>query len=122
MRNTSKNISIIDKGEKFKGTIACKGRLVINGEVQGTLTGETVIVSEDGVVFADTQVNSLTLGGKFEGEMKASEQLIILSTGSCTGKVYCKTLVIEPGGVLNAEVISYALQDEIALGQPKLEI
>jgi cytoskeletal protein CcmA (bactofilin family) len=122
MRNSSKNISIIDKGEEFSGTIACKGRLVINGKLKAeNLTGETVIVSEDGVLLAKTaDVNSLTLGGRFEGIVKASEQLVILSTGRCSGKVYCKTLVIEPGGILNADVISYALQDEFSAGQKQL--
>ena len=33
-----------------------------------------------------------------------SEELIILSTGNCAGKVVCKNLVVEAGGILNAEV------------------
>jgi len=34
----------------------------------------------------------------------ASKELIILSTGTCAGKVECKDLIVENGGVLNAEV------------------
>ena len=33
-----------------------------------------------------------------------SEELIILSTGNCAGKVVCKNLVVEAGGILNANV------------------
>jgi len=30
--------------------------------------------------------------------------LIILATGTCSGKVECKDLIVENGGILNAEV------------------
>mmetsp|Transcript_27598 Transcript_27598/g.12846 ORF Transcript_27598/g.12846 Transcript_27598/m.12846 type:complete len:84 (+) Transcript_27598:350-601(+) len=46
----------------------------------------------------------MTIGGSFQGEVIASKELIILSTGVCVGKVECKDFVVENGGVLNAEV------------------
>jgi len=104
MRNKLDNISIIDEGLSVDGTVSVKGKLVIKGTVEGSLVGETVIVAEGGVVCAESKVVSITLGGRFEGELNASKELIILSTGSCTGKVVCKDLVVEAGGILNAEV------------------
>ncbi len=110
MWNKSENISIIDKGLTAEGTISCKGRLIIKGIIKGTLVGETVIIAKEGAVYADTKVVSMTIGGKFEGEVKASE-LIILSTGNCAGKVVCKKFVVEAGGILNAEIISITDHD-----------
>ncbi len=104
MKQSLKNISIIDKGDMYDGTLACKGRLVVNGNVKGCLEGDNVVVSQDGVVQADTRVNNMTLGGTFEGEIRAAQELIILSTGNCSGKVFCKSLVMEAGGILNASV------------------
>jgi cytoskeletal protein CcmA (bactofilin family) len=46
----------------------------------------------------------MTIGGTFEGEVRALKKLILLSTGKCTGKIVCKELVIETGGILNAHV------------------
>jgi len=63
-----------------------------------------VVIAEEGAVYADTKVASMTIGGKFEGEISASKELVILSTGSCSGKVICKDLTVERGGVLNASV------------------
>jgi len=100
----SKNLSIVDDGQTIEGTVSCKGRLVIKGCVKGTITGETVIIAKEGTAYADTKADSLTIGGTFEGEINASEELIILSTGNCAGKVVCKNLVVEAGGILNAEV------------------
>ena len=111
MLNKSDNISIIDEGLTVDGTISAKGKLVIKGAVKGSLVGETVIVAEGGVVCADTKVASITMGGKFEGDLNASKELIILSTGSCDGRVVCKNLVVEPGGILNAEVNCISKQE-----------
>ncbi len=104
MKNNSQNLSIIDKGLKIDGTISSEGNLVIRGSVKGSLSGKKIVIAEEGSVFADTDVVSLTIGGIFEGEVRASEELIILSTGSCAGSVICKNLVVENGGLLNASV------------------
>ena len=53
----------------------------------------------------------MTIGGTFEGEIRASKELIILSTGNCSGKVVCKDFVVEAGGVLNAQVNCITSQD-----------
>jgi cytoskeletal protein CcmA (bactofilin family) len=111
MKNKSKDFSIIDKELTVDGTISSKGKLVIKGIVKGTLIGENVIIAEEGKVFADTKASSMTIGGTFEGEIRASTELIILSTGNCSGKVVCKDFVVEAGGVLNAQVNCITSQD-----------
>jgi cytoskeletal protein CcmA (bactofilin family) len=99
-----KDFSIIDKGLTVDGTVSCKGKLVVKGTVKGILEGETVIIAKEGAAYSDTKVGSLTIGGKFEGNLQVSNELILLSTGHCSGKVICKDLVVEAGGILNAEV------------------
>ena len=111
MGNKTNSFSIIDKELTVDGKLSTKGRLIIRGQVKGTLVADTVIVAEKGSVYADTEVSSMTIGGTFEGEIRASDELIILPTGHCTGKVSCKDLVVEPGGILNAEVACVAMHD-----------
>lgn len=112
MVKNKENFSILDEGLMVEGTISCKGKMVIKGTVKGTLTGETVVIGEKGAVYADMKAGSVTVGGIFEGKIRALEELMILSTGNCEGKVICKDLVIEPGGVLNAEVSSLSVQQQ----------
>jgi cytoskeletal protein CcmA (bactofilin family) len=102
--NKGKDFSIIDTGLTVDGTVSCKGKLVIKGTVKGVLEGETVIIAKEGAAYSDTKVSSITIGGKFEGNLRASDELVLLSTGNCSGKVVCKDLVVEAGGLLNAEV------------------
>ena len=111
MKTKSKGFSIIDKELIVDGTVSTKGRLIIKGTVKGTLLGEVVIIAKEGMVCADTNVASMTIGGTFKGEIRASDELIILSTGNCSGKVVCKDFVVEAGGILNAEVTCIANQD-----------
>ena len=104
-KKTSKNLSIIDKELKIEGSISSSGKLIIKGQVTGTIEGDVVIIAEDGQVNSSaTKVSSITIGGNFQGEVTASKELIILATGTCAGKVECKDLIVENGGILNAEV------------------
>lgn len=98
------DISIIDTGLKIKGAFSYKGSLIINGMVEGTITGENLIIAEGGVVFANVNVHSASVGGKFEGELTALNEVLILPTGICSGKFSCKSLVVEAGGLINGDV------------------
>ncbi len=98
------NLSIIDRELTIDGSIVSRGKLIIKGSLRGAIDAETVIIAEGGAVRSDARVVSMTIGGSFEGDVHASGELIILSTGSCSGKVECNDLIVENGGILNAEV------------------
>jgi len=105
MGKKAENISIVDQGLTVDGNITCTGKLIIKGVVKGTLEGETVIIAEEGAMCAEARAKSVTIGGSFEGVINAEKELIVLSTGNCSGRVVCHDLVVEAGGVLNAEVV-----------------
>lgn len=104
MKDKGNKFSIIDKGMTLDGALVGKGNLVVNGSVKGTLTGESVVISEEGHIVADTKVETMTVGGSFEGRVETSGQLVILSTGRCSGEIVCGDLVVEAGGRLDAQV------------------
>lgn len=104
MKDNTKKFSIIDKGMTVDGSVVGKGNLVVKGAVKGTLTGDSVVISEEGQVNADAKVQSITVGGHFEGRMEITGQLLILATGRCSGEITCGDLVVEAGGLLNAKV------------------
>jgi len=113
MKDKTNAISIIDKGLTINGSISSKGKLIIRGTVKGTIVGETVVIAEEGSVYADITVLRMTIGGRYEGALQASEELVILQTGNCSGKVVCKDLAIEAGGRLNGDVTRIA-EDKIS--------
>ncbi|MCP4745512.1 MAG: polymer-forming cytoskeletal protein [Desulfobacteraceae bacterium] len=105
MKDDSKKISIIDEGFTVDGTVTGKGRVIVKGTVKGTLTGDNVIIAKKGAVYAQAKVNKMTIGGLFDGEVEVDKSLTLLSTGNCSGKILCKELIVESGGILNATVI-----------------
>jgi cytoskeletal protein CcmA (bactofilin family) len=105
VKDDFKKLSIIDKGFTVDGTVTGKGRLVIKGIVKGMVTGDNVVIAEEGAVYADARANEVTIGGIFDGQVEAQKALVILSTGKCSGQVTCQDLVVEAGGVLNATVV-----------------
>jgi len=104
VKSDQKKFSIIDEGFTVEGMVVGKGRLVIKGTVKGSVNGENVVIAEEGSVYAEAKANSMTIGGLFDGQIEVDKELIILSTGKCSGKVTCNDLVVEAGGSLNAEV------------------
>ena len=111
MKNISEDLSIIDKELTIDGTVSTSGRLIVKGILKGTVIGQNVVIAEEGSVYANAKVASITIGGTFEGEIRALKKLILLSTGKCTGKVVCRDLVVETGGILNAQVTSLSGKD-----------
>jgi cytoskeletal protein CcmA (bactofilin family) len=98
------SLSIIDDGIAVDGSIEFTGELLIRGRLIGKVAGDTVTIAEEGRVKADMQIKRMTVGGLFEGEVQAAEELVILPNGRCQGKVICKNLVVQEGGILNADV------------------
>jgi cytoskeletal protein CcmA (bactofilin family) len=111
VKNISEDFSIIDKELTIDGTVSTTGRLIVKGILKGTVIGKNVVITEEGSVYANAKVASMTIGGTFEGEIRALKKLILLSTGKCTGKVVCKDLVIETGAILNAQVTCLSGED-----------
>jgi cytoskeletal protein CcmA (bactofilin family) len=98
------SLSIIDDGIVVEGSVEFTGELLIRGRLNGKVSGDTVTIAEEGRVKADMRIKRMTVGGRFEGEVQAAEELVILPNGQCQGKVICKSLVVQEGGLLNADV------------------
>ena len=111
MKNISEDLSIIDKELTIDGTVSTSGRLIVKGILKGTVIGQNVVIAEEGSVYANAKVATMTIGGTFEGEIRALKKLILLSTGKCTGKVVCKDLVVEIGAIFNAQVTYLSGED-----------
>lgn len=106
MKDNTIGFSVIDSDMDVEGSLSCDGQLVIRGSIKGSVKAESVVISDSGAVAADIKVKNMVIGGKFEGDISAAEEVTILRTGSCSGKIECRNIVIESGGILNAEVNS----------------
>lgn len=99
-----KELSIIEKDLFVEGNVTSKGRMIIRGVVKGVLHAEEAVIASGGALYGEVEALKLTVAGLFEGEMKKVEELLVLSTGKCIGKIVCDSLTVERGGTLNADI------------------
>jgi cytoskeletal protein CcmA (bactofilin family) len=104
LQHPQKKLSIVEKGLTIEGSVSFKGQLIINGTVKGTLAGDHIVITEEGVVEAETRASFITIGGIFRGRLTVSGKVVLLSAGVCSGIVECQEMELEPGGVLNGEI------------------
>jgi cytoskeletal protein CcmA (bactofilin family) len=74
------------------------------GTVKGSLVGEHILITEEGVVAAETRATFITIAGTFKGRLTVAGPVHILSTGNCSGIIECQDLQMEAGGVLNGQI------------------
>lgn len=107
-----KELSIIETDLFVEGTVTSKGRMIIRGVVKGSLCAEEAVIAKGGALFGEVEASRLTVAGLFEGEMKRVEELLVLSTGKCFGKIVCDNLTVERGGSLNADIACLTGEDD----------
>ncbi|MDM8536913.1 polymer-forming cytoskeletal protein [Desulfobacterales bacterium HSG17] len=104
MLRSKQELSILDHGLTFEGTLKCSGKLIIKGEIKGKIEAEELIVAKGGCVIGEVRAKRLTIGGEFSGEAMSASTTMILDTGNLSGRIRCRGLLMEKGGILNAEV------------------
>ena len=103
-----KNVDIIAEGVKIEGTLNFPGSVQIDGEVVGDIkSGGTLTISENAKVQSNIKTTDAVIAGYFKGDIQASGQVEITSTGRFIGDlIQGKTLLtIEKGGVFKGKSI-----------------
>ncbi len=94
----SEETTIISKGVKIEGKITSSGNIRVDGEIQGDIFCESnMTIGEDAKVDGQINANTITIGGKVSGIVRAKENLILDSKSNLKGDIYTKNLVIEEG-------------------------
>lgn len=93
--------TVVGSGTVIEGRIAGKGRVQIDGQVDGSVDvqGE-VSVGPRGVVQGELTTDELAVGGRVQGKINVRGHLRVLAGGSVQGEVRYASLQIDRGGVL----------------------
>ena len=94
--------SIIGEGTRFSGEFDPEGLLRIDGDFQGKVrTKGRVLVGRNGRAECSIDAATVVIGGAFRGDIRASEKVIVLSTGLVLGSIRTPRLVVEEGVLFN---------------------
>jgi len=100
------SVAIVGKSIVIKGELSGNEDLVVEGNVDGTitLTDNNLVVGADGRVNANLFARSVTITGKVEGDVSATERVEITATGSLKGNIRAPRLVINDGAFFQGAV------------------
>lgn len=101
-----KTLTIIAEGVEVEGKVHSHGSIRIDGKIIGEIIAEKdFVIGKEGVVQAGVKTTNAVVSGNFNGEMIASGEVEITSTGRFVGKLYQKDalLTISKGGIFKGE-------------------
>lgn len=103
-----KTITIIAEGVKIEGKLYSSGSTRIDGVIKGEIVSDKeIIIGKEGNVEANIKTSKAVVAGSFRGEMVASGEVEITSTGKFIGNLIQTDalLTIEKGGLFKGEII-----------------
>jgi cytoskeletal protein CcmA (bactofilin family) len=89
---------VIERNSKFSGQLKFTGAITIEGQVEGELIAERIVIHEGGVVNASVDGNTVIIAGTVKGDVKASGELEILASGVVDGSVTAPAITVRRGG------------------------
>jgi len=97
--------AFIDQGSEFEGKLSFKDTVRIDGSFSGEISSDnTLIVGESGVIHATIKSVCVVISGEVEGDIQASDQVVLHKTALVTGDIAAPSLIMEEGAQLNGGV------------------
>ena len=97
--------SIISKEMTMVGDICFRGKLRMDGKINGNIRGDYLILGETGNITGDVEVANFTCQGQVDGNINV-KKLHVIKDGIINGKVEASDLSVESGAALNGEIKS----------------
>src|SRR5579863_182618 len=89
--------SRIGKGAKISGKLNFRAPAKIEGEVDGEITGDEILIAEGAIVTARIAATRLTVAGQVSGEIIVRERLELLPTARLKCAITTPSLVLNEG-------------------------
>ncbi|MDP3112094.1 MAG: polymer-forming cytoskeletal protein [Thermodesulfovibrionales bacterium] len=100
-RNTEKLESFVGVNSYFKGDIKTKGTLRIDGTLEGNVEVDWLVLGETAQLKGDASVRGIIVGGKVEGNIKATEIIEIKAKGEVRGELATSKLSVAEGAIFD---------------------
>jgi cytoskeletal protein CcmA (bactofilin family) len=87
----------IERNSKFSGQLKFAGAITIDGQVEGELIAERIVVNEGGLVMASISATTVVIAGTVKGDIRAHGELEILPSGIVDGSVTAPAITVRRG-------------------------
>jgi cytoskeletal protein CcmA (bactofilin family) len=111
--------TLIGEGTRVKGDVRFEGGCHIDGVVHGNVIAENgsdsfLTISENGLVEGSVRVPRVSLDGKVQGDLYASDAVTLGPTAKVVGNVHYEMLEMMPGAEINGKLIHESSQSKPA--------
>jgi len=103
-KHTDGELSFVSPGTIVEGKIKTDGSIRIDGKLVGDLIARTnVAVGLNGIVEGTLTAKQISLAGKVDGTVTATEKLILEEKSVVKGDIRTARLVIDEGALFNGQ-------------------
>jgi cytoskeletal protein CcmA (bactofilin family) len=96
---------VVGRGIALSGEIRACDRLIVEGQVEATLSdSRSIEISASGVFKGKAQIEAAEISGQFDGELVVSQKLIIHATGRVVGNIRYGEIEIARGGIISGQI------------------
>ena len=101
-----RSVSYVGPGLSFSGDVEVHEGLVIEGEIDGSITSEakTLTVGKQGRIEGKILGNTVEIRGNVSGDVYGHTLVRLHSTAVIEGAVYCRRIIMDEGAILNGTV------------------
>ena len=97
--------AFIDQGSEFEGKLSFKDTVRIDGTFSGEISSDnTLIVGESGQIHASIKSVCVVISGLVEGDIHASDQIVLHKTAVVEGNLEAPAISMEEGAQSNGSV------------------
>jgi cytoskeletal protein CcmA (bactofilin family) len=100
LTNFKSTPTIISRDLKIQGEVFSAGVIEIEGNINGTINGNSVILREEGSINGNVFAENFSIRGKFEGTVKA-KNISIASRAHVNGEIEYDILSVEDGACID---------------------
>ena len=110
-KTKDKDITVISEKSDIEGKLNMPGKVMILGSFTGSINCSTLEIYKNGKVVGTIEAEDVIIAGYVEGELACSGLLTIAKTGAVKGRVAYGNLLVELGGLFEAEVFQLESRD-----------
>ncbi len=97
--------SILSKELKVSGNIKAEGKVRIDGQIEGDIEGDYVILGASSAVTGNVNADILIVQGTIKGNIR-SETLELKASSVVEGEIFAKNFIVEQGSTISGKVSS----------------
>jgi cytoskeletal protein CcmA (bactofilin family) len=104
--SAARQLSVVGQTLVFKGKLEAKEDLLIQGRVEGSIKhdAQNLTIGAHGDVKANIEAHKIIVQGKVEGDMWASESVIVETSARVIGNIFAPRIAIKEGAKFKGSI------------------